>query len=128
MPSTRKRTAQGPAAAAHSSTKRNRHDPITIEAPCAAFANNAYLSNMRSIYENKQLTDVVIITTNRVNKKEEKITAHRHESVEMCVPECRQLDFFFSANPTLPRPYTLLAHLPQGRAGGGEQGLGRQIC
>ena len=77
-PSTRKRTAQGPAAAAHSSTKRNRHDPITIEALCAAFANNAYLSNLASMYENKQLTDVVIITTNRHDNKEEKIAAHRH--------------------------------------------------
>ena len=124
-PSTRKRTAQGPAAAAHSSTKRNRHDSITIEAPCAAFANSPYLSNLQSLYERKQLTDVVIITTNRVNKEEEKIAAHRRESVEMCGPECRQLDFFFSANPTLPRPYTFLAHLPQGCAGGGEQGLGR---
>ena len=76
-PVTRKRTAQGPAAAAHSSTKRNRHDPITIEAPCAAFANSPYLPNLRSIYERKQLTDVVIITTNRVNKKEERIRAHR---------------------------------------------------
>ena len=50
-PSTRKRTAQGPAAAAHSSTKRNRHDLITIEAPFAAFANSPYLSNLASLYE-----------------------------------------------------------------------------
>ena len=84
-PSSRKRTAQGPAAAAHSSTKRNHYDPIIIEAPCAAFANSPYLSNLASMYEGKQLTDVVIITTNRVNKKEEKIRAHRQSRAPLAL-------------------------------------------
>ena len=51
--------------------------PATSALVVPLFANSPYLSNLASMYEGKQLTDVVIITTNRVNKKEEKIRAHR---------------------------------------------------
>ena len=88
-PTTRKRSAQGPAAAAHSSTKkRNRHEPITIESPCAAFASSAYLGSLTQLHESKQFADVTIITTNRHTEEEEKIRAHRwlHTIPTCCLP------------------------------------------